>query len=185
MVDDEYDDYYSSILLENNELMRNLASSTVRLPINTDEIRGLQYLYNATNGDSWEWNDDINTYGIPWNFSVTNLSLVHPCYDHWQGILCSCNTTYSLDGPDDVYYYDNIASNPSTNFSCHITKIYLPGYNLSGLLPGDMFVLLPNLTHMHMEKNSLSSPLPIEINQSSLLLLSICCNNFEESLDTY
>ncbi len=221
VVDDEYDDSYLLLLLENNEVMRNLASSTVRLPINTDEIRGLQYLYNATNGDNWEWNNnDTNTYGIPWNFTVSDLSLVHPCYDHWQGILCSCNTSYYLstevvvgdddNGNDDdddgssyddnddgsssddddkndmkSYYYDDIQSyyTSTNNYSCHITKIYLPRFNLSGTLPGEMFLLLPNLTHLHIEHNSLSSPLPPEMNQSSLLLLNIRSNNFKESLD--
>ena len=169
---------------KNNELMRRLSSSAVKLPINVEEIRGLQYLYNSTNGDYWSWNvDDTYTYGIPWNFTA-NLSLVNPCYDHWQGILCSCNTSYSLNGPSYYnYYYDDVSSYPIMDSSCHISKIFLPSYNLTGVLPGAMFESLPNLTHLHVEGNYLRSPLPPEINQSSLVLLKINGNDFSESLE--
>ena len=85
--DYDYDNDYDEILVEYNVIMRRLSYSGVRLPIDADEIRGLQYLYNATNGEYWDWHDDTEKYGIKWNFTEGNLSLVHPCYDHWQGIL--------------------------------------------------------------------------------------------------
>lgn len=163
--------------------MRRLSSSTVKLPIPKDEIIGLQYLYNSTNGDHWDWDEDEDTFGIPWNFNG-NLSLVNPCYDHWQGILCTCNTSYVLNFPYSyTYYYDDSITYSSAN-SCHITKIFSPGYNLIGNLPGEMFLLLPNLTHLHVEPNYLYSPLPKEINQSALLLLNIGDNKLRESLET-
>ena len=170
-----------------NELMRRLSSSTTRLPLDTEETRGLQYLYNSTNGDDWSWNTDTVTYGIPWNFTG-DLSSVNPCYDHWQGILCTCNTSYTLNPPYSkshfsYYYYDDITSYIVSTDSCHIKKIFLNQHNLDGVLPGEMFALLPNLTHLHVEYNSLYSPLPSEMNQSSLILLDIKDNYFLESLD--
>ncbi len=178
---------FSKDMEYDNELMRNLASSTVTLSVDADEILGLQYLYNSTNGDYWSWYDDTVTYGIPWNFSG-NISLVNPCYDHWQGILCTCNTSYSLNPPYSkgyiyfYYYYDDVTSYSTS--SCHITKIFLNEYNLNGVLPGEMFTLLPNLTHLHVGYNLLYSPLPTEMNQSSLVLLDINDNYFSESLET-
>ena len=170
-----------------NEWMRWLATSV--LPVPESEIRGLEWLYNATNGNNWLWNTDNITYGIPWSFP-TNLSLVNPCYDHWQGILCTCNTSYSL--PHNYYnnsyyynyfYYDDEVVYPSSFDYCHINKIYISGYNLTGSLPDEMFVLLPNLTHLHVRSNSLYSPLPAELQRSGLMLLDISGNYFEESLD--
>ncbi len=194
--DNDDDDDFTREIEENIELKRRLTSSTVRLPINTNEITGLQYLYNSTNGDSWSWNNDTGTYGIPWNFTASS-SLLNPCYDHWQGIMCSCDTNSTLNVPyddDDYYYsvyyddqynyYDDAISYPSID-RCHITKIYLPYYNLVGLLPAEMFMMLPNLTHLHLEYNSLYSPLPTSMNQSSIILLIIDGNYFQESLDIF
>ena len=85
------DDFDETV--KNNELMRRLSSSAVKLPINVEEIRGLQYLYNSTNGDYWSWNvDDTYTYGIPWNFTANlfieirnagGKTIVYPVHEKW------------------------------------------------------------------------------------------------------
>jgi Leucine-rich repeat (LRR) protein len=69
------------------------------------EITALQDLYDATNGDSWNW---IGT-GNQWNFTDPN-----PCVDAWQGVTCS-------QVPIDGYL--------------HVVEVELSGYGLVGYIP--------------------------------------------------
>ena len=57
-----------------NEWMRWLATSV--LPVPESEIRGLEWLYNATNGNNWLWNTDNITYGIHGHFLQICLWLI-------------------------------------------------------------------------------------------------------------
>jgi Leucine-rich repeat (LRR) protein len=79
------------------------ADSVYNVP-NT-EITALQDLYDATNGDSWNW---IGT-GNQWNFTDPN-----PCVDAWQGVTCS-------QVPIDGYL--------------HVVEVELSEYGLVGYIP--------------------------------------------------
>jgi Leucine-rich repeat (LRR) protein len=78
-------------------------STGVNLP--DAEYSALQDLYEATNGQYWNWN---NTNGTHWNFTGTH----YPCAEHWAGISCSSCVT-----------------------SCNVIALELSAVNLSGTLP--------------------------------------------------
>ena len=109
------------------------------------QISGLEYLYNSTNGDGWNWIPDYANYGIPWNFSAVDDSVSNPCVDRWQGIQCSTNCTTD-----------------SSITTCNITTIFLMNFNLIGTLPPQIG-LLPQLNNLILFKNELYGSVPTEI----------------------
>ena len=53
---------------------------------------GLEWLYNSTDGDHWNWNSVINNNtasSTPWNFTIGSNS--DPCLNSWEGITCNKN----------------------------------------------------------------------------------------------
>jgi Leucine-rich repeat (LRR) protein len=126
------------------------------------EIAALQDLYDATNGDFWNWHGE----GNEWNFTDPN-----PCVDTWQGVNCS--------------------QVPSDGF-LHVLDLNLNGYGLSGSIPGTIDQLeqltildlgintltgtvpdsvgqLTQLTELHLNGNRLYGTIPLSFQQLTLL----------------
>jgi hypothetical protein len=109
------------------------------------QIQALQVLFNSTQGGQWRWkNEGIN--GPKWSFSSPQAD---PCNDQnmvWQGILCSATPNIcALD-------------------SCQIVSLTLNGYNLTGSLPFEFFVLMSSLTTFEISlSRGLFGTIPSEI----------------------
>lgn len=144
------------------------------------ELLALEDLYNQTNGVAWVWPEQYFT-GIPWNFT-NGVELHDPCLEVWQGIECYCliagedfvyrhpdragsNETNMDDYSYTSYYLDDYLSNPynqtiitntSVTYECHVNKVNLIHYGLTGQIPLNFFRNLPYLSHLHLSGNSLS-----------------------------
>jgi hypothetical protein len=129
------------------------------------ERQSLYDLYNSTNGSTyWIWQNE-STSGDIWNFNNNSSDICT-----WQGISCTCNNNteyhqYDIDrGIDTPYggflyyhYYDDYEL-PLVDIDtddCHIDKIYLSNYNLTGSLPSSISNL-KNLSHIHFVDNHLT-----------------------------
>eukprot|EP00981_Chlorochromonas_danica_P007615 scaffold1829_cov194-Ochromonas_danica.AAC.4 len=68
--------------------MVSLNSSVSVLSLASTQIDALYAIYNASRGENWVYQEGQQ----PWNFSQT---VVDPCGDQWQGVLCAlqCNST--------------------------------------------------------------------------------------------
>lgn len=131
-----------------------------------DEYNALYDLYNSTNGDNWIWQNETMS-GLKWNFSINTSSVCS-----WQGISCSCDNKteyheYITDevvygpygyGGNHYFYYDD-ALNYVPLSSCHINKLYLINYNLTGSISSSIGYLR-NITHLHLVGNSLVGSIP-------------------------
>lgn len=73
------------------------------------EVYALKTLYDTLNGDEWLWKSTVTSKR--WNFS-TEISLINPCADKWQGVACHCVPP-----------------------NCNIVKLELSNYGLRGELP--------------------------------------------------
>ena len=99
----------------------------------------LQFLYNQTNGNEWNWRPDYVRHGIPWNF--TTISEQNPCNRSlpWQGVTCNKNES-------------------------SITIILLPFYNLNGTIPTQIGQL-SDLEGLDLNNNALTGTIPTQIGQ--------------------
>lgn len=121
--------------------------ASVSVPSN--EMAGLEYLYNSTNGDNWIWRGPVGQ----WNFTDGS----NPCVIPWQGVTCSCVT----QGFDDV---------------CNVVELILEDYYLHGTLPEELS-LLSSLQHFDVSSNLIRSTVPTSVGKmSSLTLLNINTN---------
>jgi Leucine-rich repeat (LRR) protein len=122
------------------------------------EIAALQDLYDATNGDFWNWEGPGNI----WNFTNPN-----PCYDFWQGVNCSLVAAngflhvielslceYGLEGtiPASVAQLTQLAT------------LRLSSNKLNGTIP-DSVGQLSMLTYLYLDVNRLSRTLPASLGQ--------------------
>lgn len=114
-----------------------------------DQIVSLQYLYNSTNGDFWKWQDDNTTGEIQWNFSMSSdgAFISNPCLDHWQGVGCSSNCSFS----------------PFNESACDILTLALPDYNISGTLPTQLFAMNTHLQLLDISQNMFTSTFPMTL----------------------
>ena len=102
-------------------------------PVPVQQIYGLFTLYEATNGELWNWRNE--SYGTIWNFN-TNFTSINPCNSSWQGITsCKC-----------------------ANNECNIEAIELRDYNLVGEIP-DLKNLSTYLLILDLSSNSLKGDL--------------------------
>jgi len=133
------------------------------------EFDSLHDMFLEMNGDNWIWSNDEESLGIEWSFFEDKIS--DPCFDHWQGIKCSCATNFTAHHPyarppsseDDYYYaynYDSRLASPN----CTIWSINLMGNNLTGHFPSN-FINLQNLKELHLGYNHISGTFPDVIAQ--------------------
>jgi Leucine-rich repeat (LRR) protein len=104
------------------------------------EIAALQDLYDATNGNSWNW-DEAGT-GSKWNFTDPN-----PCADAWQGVNCS-----------------QIVSDGFV----HVVALDLYAYGLAGSIPASI-AQLPQLATLRLSFNELNGTVPESVGQLTVL----------------
>ena len=119
-----------------------------RCSVSVNELRGLEALYNSTNGANWRWRwrnttrptgtgVSVPPVGNKWTFPAATAD---PCSDHWQGIFCvNLNSTF-----------------------CKIDKLILTFFNLRGSIPSDM-KLLSSLSVLYLASNHLSNTIPPEL----------------------
>jgi hypothetical protein len=153
------------------------------------EIQALHDLYQNTNGISWIW-QNTTLSGLKWNFT-SNSSICS-----WQGLACTCDNSteyHQYRDEEDVYspygatfytyYSDDYSSfNVNSNQSCNINKIYLINYNMSGSIVSSINNL-KYLTHLHLDDNHLTGPIPI-LSFDYVLVISISINEFKGKLFT-
>ena len=133
--------------------------------VSSDQIAGLQYFYNGTNGDYWVWSTDSNA-GIPWSFSATFSNISNPCVNEWQGVQCTPN-----------------CSNTPT---CNIIGVSLDQHNITGELPSKFLSLNAQLEVLSIQSNYLMGSLPSEIGLLSVLnTLNVQYNAFDGSILSY
>jgi hypothetical protein len=127
-------------------------------------VLALYDLFNSTDGIGWQWLNDTERFGIPWNFSGDP----RPCTQRWQGVTC----TYEA-APLPQYF---------------ISEIMLSERNLRGPLPASISLLsglasfsvafnfidgtiptqlgsLPHLRHLDLFSNFLSGTIPASLTQ--------------------
>jgi Leucine-rich repeat (LRR) protein len=136
-----------STLLENpirfTETVRNTIVNSVKTNPNLleEQFNALWEFYNSTNGATWTWQTVTSTAQI-WNFTELKPN---PCYDHWQGITCSCQLQY-----------------------CVLTELQLPLYGLDGSLPSSIGVW-SSLYLINLRVNHLSGTIPNTIRNWTML----------------
>ena len=101
----------------------------------------LHDLYKSTAGEHWVWQENITSYGIPWNFSTPDAN---PCVDRWQGITCTAAPYF-------------------------IFTIELKSFNLSGEIPNSVGVF-SQMTQFILSNNSLRGTIPSSIGNLSDLI---------------
>jgi Leucine-rich repeat (LRR) protein len=122
------------------------------------EYVSLQDLFNATNGENWNWEVPYSTYGYPWVFN--NASYRDPC-DDWQGLTCTCH---------------------QSNEICTVSSIFLSDFNMDGTLP-DSFGNFLNLTSFSFYLNNITGTLPASLgNLSKLGSFDLGYNRFEGTI---
>jgi hypothetical protein len=115
--------------------------------ISAGELNALEALYDATNGDNWDWRtaDDDITYepyngGAIWAFPA---SVSDPCTMNWQGVTC--------------------ISLQQSNGSCFVGSLVLNYYNLQGgPLPKEISGLT-GLSTLDLGHNYITGAIPTEI----------------------
>jgi hypothetical protein len=101
-----------------------------------NQYNALEDFYNATNGAFWKWDVARASRNFTmWNFTTR----ANPCSDNWQGLLCNCT------GLEQTH--------------CTISRISLPGYNLSGSIPNS-FDAFTDLIQLTLQNNSIRDPFP-------------------------
>jgi Leucine-rich repeat (LRR) protein len=170
------------------------------------EWHALNDIYNANNGENWNWIYDEEV-GFPWSFSPDEdeENYSNPCAEQWQGIECSCYLNLGINQkhpfgkqsdffPPEAYYYNyyydyssgsSEASDPSSNdttlpvnISCSITKFHLLKFNMKGELSPSI-IYLSNLTHLMLDHNHLSGNLTYILPfLPSLTSLTLAFNEF-------
>jgi Leucine-rich repeat (LRR) protein len=122
------------------------------------EIAALQDLYNATNGDFWNWHGE----GNKWNFTDPN-----PCVDTWQGVNCSqvpSNGFLHVVGVN-LYGYVLAGSIPATIDQLEQLAILDLGSNILFSTIPDGVGQLTQLTELHLQENLLSGTIPTSLQQ--------------------
>ena len=150
------------------------------------ELEALKELYDYTNGSNWIWRNETLA-GKIWDFTASSFD---PCVEGWQALRCSCYTSsqriyHPFEYAYYSYHYDYYFSN-TTN--CRIVELFLINYGLYGQLPASIFNYLPWLTHLHLARNTLFGPLPLDdnsTNATSLELLDVSHNYFSGSFPSY
>jgi Leucine-rich repeat (LRR) protein len=126
------------------------------------EIAALQDLYDATNGDTWNWDGA----GNKWNFTDPN-----PCADAWQGVNCS---QIQADGFLHVValgLYDKglVGSIPSTIGQLEQLEVFDVGRNaLTSTVPNSIGQLT-QLAWLYLDFNQLTGAVPSALGQLTLL----------------
>jgi len=147
------------------------------------ELQALHDLYESTQGGQWRWYG----HGAKWAFAAANdigsdsgnssagvsQGVFNPCYEGWEGVLCSCN----ISRPDTVsqdynyYYYgfyddvvgprngNGTGNGTSATATCHVVKLFLNRHSLTGTLPQSLGNLT-RLTHLHLDGNYLWGTIP-------------------------
>lgn len=115
-------------------------------------------IYNATNGESWQWSN-VSGESTKWNFTnYPHQNDTDPCSQHWQGIVCSEGQIQE------------------------VVSLSLPGHNMTGMLPESIWSLTA-LTTLIMNDNKISGSLsPLVSNCSILQILDLSSNLFSSSL---
>lgn len=126
------------------------------------EWLALKDLYYSLNGNEWKWRNNINsTY---WNF--TNYFYNNPCFDKWEGIVCTCH--HYIKAHYYSTYYPNYYYSESTSYKCNIEKLVLINHNLIGSLPTTFFQLT-YLKKILFHKNYIHGTIPNEIGKMTNL----------------
>ena len=149
----------------------NLLCGAIYPPI--QEMLALESFYNSAGGPYWTWSPDYYENGLKWTFAtispidVNNMSSLfvsNPCAAKWQGLVCSCNRT-TQQNENIVYYYDDngyVLPTPPPASPCHIEKILLTAFNLSGNSANwTAFSQFQKLRAVHLGKNSLGGKLTL------------------------
>jgi Leucine-rich repeat (LRR) protein len=147
--------------------------------ISAGELTSLEALYNTTDGDSWDYDDDITYGGSVWTFPAT---VSDPCTKNWQGVNCSLL--------------------PLSSSSCFVNSVVLISYNLKGgPLPKEISGLtgistldlhynyikgaiptevgaLTNLQYLDLSKNLLSGQIPSQVSNLEALESLILSENY-------
>jgi hypothetical protein len=147
----------------------NFTLSDHILSINREEYDSLRVMFKEMNGNRWIWSNDMESIGIQWSFSGNLIS--DPCFDHWQGIQCSCDTNFTAHRPyaipppsEDDYYYAYNYNTQSIGPNCTIWSINLMRNNLTGKFPAN-FINLQNLRELHFGYNHISGTFPSVISE--------------------
>jgi Leucine-rich repeat (LRR) protein len=129
------------------------------------EITALLDLHNSTNGDSWQWANEIRN-GPRWNFTLNAEGEFadNPCSSGWQGVTCSREPQFCAKQ------------------TCRITHVFLDGYALSGRIPKEIGNLLV-LEDLDLDSNALTGSIPSEVgNCVALTSLSLDKNSLSGSI---
>jgi Leucine-rich repeat (LRR) protein len=126
------------------------------------EVAALQDLYDATNGNSWNWHGT----GNKWNFTYPN-----PCIDAWQGVNCS---QVESDGflhviELSLHKYGLAGSIPPTIDKLEQLDVLNLGFNsLVSTIPASVGQLTW-LTELHLDHNHLNGSIPDSLAQLTQL----------------
>lgn len=142
------------------------------------ELEALKDLYDSAGGTEWIWRKDVAKYGIPWNFSQSDLN---PCVDVWQGIICNCEIYKGIGFYDDpghpgYYYYDGYIGGNTSN-SCNVVKLVMIGMGISGSLP-ETIGNFTKLTHLHLNDGLTGTIPPSFANLGELRVMTLARNSF-------
>jgi hypothetical protein len=125
------------------------------------EMQILENMYNAMDGDHWQWSTDYDYDGTPWRFDLNSSDRdSDPCRGHWQGIYCS-----------------PICSVPP----CHIFYMNLTRYGLNGIMPPGMFNFTM-LAYMYLSENNIQGQIPAVNQLPELILMNLSYNSLNGTI---
>lgn len=136
------------------------------------EMEALHDVYISTQGNTWVWEEDEDTYGARWNFTqhpVSGEYLNNPCSSDesggvWQGITCSNS------------------SSSCASHTCHVIILDLDSYVLRGTLPATLDAL-PHLEILNLANNLLVGSIPASVgNLPYLRVLDLRNSYFSEKI---
>jgi Leucine-rich repeat (LRR) protein len=128
------------------------------MPFPNTELKALQDLYNATNGQNWVWKSNTTEYGSIWN--IENPS-ANPCTERWQGINCT-------------------SVEPLAVLSIELTE-----YNLNGTLPNTLNALT-SLLELQLNGNAVRGPIASSIGEiQNLEVLDLASNKLSGTLPSF
>ena len=143
-----------------------LVSGSMLPNIPVSEREALITLYNATDGDNWEKNDNWKSGGV---FSPPETE------NTWYGVTCDAANTMVVEIDINSNNLNGTIPPEMENFS-NLEYLFL-GHNLiSGTIPPELGNL-SNLKYLYLWGNQLSGEIPPELgNLSSLEKMWLCSN---------
>ena len=150
-----------------------------------EEFQVLHSLYNETNGQQWNYDNNDVTNGKEWDFSTKE----DPCVDNWYGIVCNASLAECATMPCEIRSLilksvGMTGSLPDTlsSFGSNFHTLSFSGNMLSSSIPSGIGIL-SGLQKLSLENNMLTGPIPASFAQlQNLQILDLNVNMLSKKL---